>query len=305
MLYKPGSKYKVLNTLGDEFVVKESNLPYKGDYIEMSDNTYFIGNEIKRLGDEIILKKDKPNNQGNTVSANKFNILKENYFKFISGTKTIVSTKNFPTKTDYIKGFFDRYFVKRNNEILSYKEIDKETYNALKNRKPDYDWHLYDYGKVLWVLSGEASRANTKTIEIAERNFKGVGILFPNTEEFYLPPSVITPQTSQKSSAENTKKPYIFNKTRESHPASDKEVKTPALEDVQKSMLNDIQLKHKNKQSQIKQKIQQIVDSETRLEKLRKNSISNNGGDSSNSRGGSSGGPSGGGGSSGGGGGGY
>ena len=59
MLYKPGSKYKVLNTLGDEFVVKESNLPYKGDYIEMSDNTYFIGNEIKRLGDEIILKKDK------------------------------------------------------------------------------------------------------------------------------------------------------------------------------------------------------------------------------------------------------
>ena len=77
MSYKPGSKYKSLNTLGDEFVTKDSNLPYKGDYIEMSDSTYFIGNEIERLGLELIIKKDKPNTKGNTVSANKYNILKE------------------------------------------------------------------------------------------------------------------------------------------------------------------------------------------------------------------------------------
>tara|TARA_R110000824_G_scaffold102746_2_gene244508 strand:+ start:3192 stop:4067 length:876 start_codon:yes stop_codon:yes gene_type:complete len=291
MSYKPGSKYKSLNTLGDEFVTKDSNLPYKGDYIEMSDSTYFIGNEIERLGVELIIKKDKPNTKGNTVSTNKYNILKEDYFEFLSNTKSIVSTKNFPTKIDYTKGFFNRYFCKRRNELLSFKEIDKETYDSLKNRKPDYDWHLYNYGKILWVLSGESNRANTKSIEITERTFKGVGILFPNTEEFYLPPSITAP-TPQSSEITNSKQPYIFNKTRESHPASDKEVKTPALKEVQESILRDIQLKHRKKQSQINQKIQQIENTETRLEKINKSTPSGGGGMSS-------------GGSSGGGGGGY
>lgn len=273
MQYKPGSKYKILETTGDEFVTKQGKRPYKGPYLAMSDDTFFVGNDLNKIGLELIRKSDDPGKQGRTLGASKFNILKENYYEFISRTKDIVSTKNFPTKKDYLIGYYERYFVKRKNETLGYKEIDKTTYDSLKNKKTEYDWHLYDYGKLIWVLNGGANKANTKSIKMTERKFKGVGIIFPNVEEFYLPPSVRAPK-GQKVVAEEAKEKPIFNQQTETNPSrrkhappSDKELKTPALESVQESMLRDIQEKHRKKQNQIKQG--EPTREMTRLEELR------------------------------------
>ena len=288
--YKPGSKYKSFTTLGDEFCFKNSGTPYVGSYLEMSDGTFFEGKEISRVGEEIIKIEDKPSNKGKTLSANKYNILKENYFNFI--TKTIVSTKNFPTEKDYTRGFYDRYFVRRKNGILDYKEIDKKTYDSLKNKKTEYDWHLHECGKLMWILKGDANNANNRSIKIAERKFMGIGIIFQNTEEFYLPTSIISP-LPQSVAANNSKTPSVFRKTKESNPSSNKEVKTPALKKVHESMLRNIQTKHRKKQDTINKKISQIENPETRLKQLN-NKNPNSGGTSS-----------GGGGTSGGGGGGY
>ena len=271
--YKPGSKYKVQSTLGGEYCFIDDGREYIGEYIEMSDGTFFAGNEISKLGFELIKLEDKPNRKGKTISANRYNILKESYFEFISRTKTITSTKNFPTKTDYIRGFYERYFVKRKNEPLNYKEIDKATYDSLKNKKTEYDWHLHDCGKIIWVLGGEANRANAKSIEIAERTFKGLGIIFPNTEEFYLPRSVTDPNPQTVAVAKD-KEPSTFRNTRESNPASQKEVKTPALKKVHEEMLRDIQTKHRKKQDNIRKQISTLNNPEapeTRLEQLRNN----------------------------------
>tara|TARA_Y100000592_G_scaffold83446_1_gene133298 strand:+ start:11147 stop:12031 length:885 start_codon:yes stop_codon:yes gene_type:complete len=267
--YKPGSKYKVQRTLGGEYCFLDDGREYVGEYIIMSDGTFFAGNEISKLGFELIKLEDKPNRKGKTISANRFNILKENYFEFISQTKTIVPTKNFPTKSDYMRGFYERYFVKRKNEPLNYKEIDKETYDSLKNKKTEYDWRLHDCGKIIWVLNGEANTANAKSLEIAERKFKGLGIIFQNTEEFYLPRSITDPEPQTVAIAKD-KEPSIFRNTRESNPASQKEVKTPALQKVHDEMLRDVQIKHRKKQDAIKQEIADIdTQEETRLEQLR------------------------------------
>jgi len=292
MQYKPGSKYKVLIAQENEFVTKRGRDKFVGSYLEMSDGTFFEGNNINNLGTELVRVKDQNTYKSKIKGGYKFNILKESYFEFISKTKDIVSTKNFPTKKDYDKGFYERYFAKRKNSLLDYKEIDKKTYNSLKNRKTEYDWHLYDCGKLLWILNGEANNANTKSIKIAERKFKGVGIIFQNTEEFYIPRSITNSKKTQTQAIAESKEPRVFNKTRESHPASDKEVKIPALKDVQEEMLRDIQNKHRKKQDQINQQIQQIEEPETRLEKLNLKTTTG-------------GGMSSGGGSSGGGGGGY
>ena len=298
MQYKPGSKYKVSQASEGVFLLKIQQTPYEGSYLEMSDGTFFVGDDINNLGLELIKKEELKRKKGKTISATKFNILRESYFEFISRTKDIIATKNFPTKKEYIIGFFTRYFVKRKNEPLGYKEIDKKTYDSLKNKKTEYDWHLYDCGKLLWVLNGGANTANTKSIKITERKFKGIGMIFPNVEEFYLPPSIKSPKSQKIAADEAKEKPTLNTQTennplRKKHaPPSDKEVKTPALRDIQEGMLRDIQEKHRKKQDQINQEKKELR-IPTRIEKLREGTPSSGGGMSS------------GGGTSGGGGGGY
>tara|TARA_R110000824_G_scaffold358698_3_gene546223 strand:+ start:496 stop:1362 length:867 start_codon:yes stop_codon:yes gene_type:complete len=269
-MYKPGSKYKKGKTPGGKFVTKLSRRNYSGPYLEMSDGTYFMGNNINNLGGEIIKTSEDPGKLGRTRDCSIYNILKEDYFEFISKTKDIVATKSIPTKPDYLKGFYDRYFAKRRNEILGYIEIDQKTYDSLNNKKPEYDWHLYDYGKIKWALSGNIGNTNIKSIENTERKFKGVGVIFPNIEEFYLPPIVHAPKT-QTSTIESSKTAPIFNKTRESSPDSDRKANIPALKQVQESMLRDIQDKHRKKQDQISHKLVELR-TPTRIEQLNEGS---------------------------------
>ena len=244
MQYKPGSKYKAQETSGNELVYKSNNKNYIGPYLEMSDNTYFSGNSITRLGGELI--KTKLQTTSGSVLINNpnniFSILKKQHYGFLDQTKSIPATKSFPTEKDYEKGKFKRYFTKRKNTKYGYLEINKKTYDSLKNKKPEYDWHLYTCGELIWGLQGQMHSINNRSLKIIERKFKGVSMLFPNLEEFYLPPVL---QNKEKE----------FKTTKESHPESDKVAQTPQLQKVQNSMMRKVKEDYDKKQNKMATKL--------------------------------------------------
>ena len=291
MQYKPGSKYKIQNTNGKELAYKVNKYrEYKGFYLEMSDGTYFAGKSIQSIGAELVsIIKKTPGSVLETTSGNRvFSVLKKSHYNFLDKTKSIIATKNFPTEHDYKKGKFLRYFAKRKNTQYGYLEINKKTYDSLKNKKPEYDWHLYSCGELIWGLQGEISSINNISIKRTERMFKGVSILFPNLEEFYLPPII----QEEKE----------FRETQESHPESDKKAQAPKLQKAQNKMMSKVKEDYDKKQRKLATKLKNLKKEEAiNMDKQYKDNQKFIGGGTTSGGGMSSGG----GGTSGGGGGGY
>ncbi len=61
---------------------------------------------------------------------------------------------NIPTTQDYLNGEYQRYFCKKINEI-SYLEIDKNTYDKLRNKDSSILWQLYTPFIIPWMLTGD------------------------------------------------------------------------------------------------------------------------------------------------------
>ena len=186
MAYVPKSKYKVLYTPGGELVYYDNKkLPYVGDYIKMSNGTYYAGKDI--LNTNIKLVKPSPKvKKGFTYSVfqDNYNNLKPRKYNFLSNVESIQSIKPIPVLKDYKKGFIKRYFAKKNNESLGYLEIDKETYDSIKKRKGEYDHNLYTIGFIEWSLEGDITKTNKNILDVKEKKFPNVSLLFPILNEF-------------------------------------------------------------------------------------------------------------------------
>lgn len=82
-----------------------------------------------------------------------------------------------PTEQDKSLGAFQRYFCKKNNELI-YIEIDKNTFNLLQSKSSTIAWDLYTPLSTLWYIKGnkeQTYKANKGLITLIEQNQKWYG----------------------------------------------------------------------------------------------------------------------------------
>jgi len=191
MAYIPKSKVNRLNTPGGEFVIKSTNQEYAGNYIELSNGKYYVGNNQKQLGQELIIPLVS-NQLGNSDDFRTYSNLKPQTTKFQSQVKSVYPSKSIPTEEDYNRSYYTRYFTRKVNEPRGYMEIDQDTFNAIGQRKKTYDYNLYEVGSLTWNLKNGTTTSNSINLQILERTFPFVSIIFPKLDEFEKIDSILT-----------------------------------------------------------------------------------------------------------------
>ena len=133
--YQPKSKYNIKEAAPGEFVVKSSRAPYFGFYIEVSEGRFFAGNDPKRLLNEIVRPVAVSNNFGKNKDIFKYNVLNSQTYGKLKKIKDIIPFKNTPTESDYKKGNYIRFFLKKVNERFSYIEVSPSIFKEVIEQK--------------------------------------------------------------------------------------------------------------------------------------------------------------------------
>ena len=236
--YIPKSKVSILQTPGNKFVIALTNQPYQGSYMELSDGSYFAGNNPQNPGEELIIKKPVNANFQSNRKSSKYNILKKPIYNNLSKITPIPVSKPKPTPKDYDRGYFTRYFCKRANNQFDYIEIDKKTYNALASQDPKYDFNLYQVGNIKWALS----ETPTKTVDKINRNniklkaniYPFLIILFDNLSEYEI--TVLGEISSAIRKAPTLTKELKKRITKEQKEARQKEIASVTQEEINKAI---------------------------------------------------------------------
>ena len=191
MAYIPKSKVNRLNTPGGEFVIKSTNQEYAGNYIELSNGKYYVGNNPRQLGQELIIPLIS-NQLGDSDDFEIYSNLKPQTTKFQSQVKSVYPSKSIPTEEDYNRSYYTRYFTRKVNKPRGYMEVDIDTFNAISQRKKTYDYNLYEVGSLTWNLKNGTTTSNSINLQILERTFPFVSIIFPKLNEFEKIDSILT-----------------------------------------------------------------------------------------------------------------
>ena len=203
--YIPQQNISYHNATGGEYVYLHNvDITYIGDYIETSEGKYYVGSDPLNLKIQIIPKSElgynpvgveglagfssrtQPMSFGFSKLFKTHKKLNPSTFQNLRKKQSINNTKNFPTPEDYERKWYIRYFVKRTNSNYEYLEIDLQTFDALENKNPDYDYNLYTPGFLKWDLSSANSwQANLNEINMKKRRgFPNLFIVFPFLHEF-------------------------------------------------------------------------------------------------------------------------
>lgn len=113
-------------------------------------------------------------------------IIKYNKIKLLPQEFEEVSIDTFvpqPEDNDYKRGYIKRYFIQKANDINSpIFEIEKTQYSKI-SLNPFYKTISLD-----WRLKGdrnEVIKSNSKSVLLAEKNMKLIGLHLPNKLQFY------------------------------------------------------------------------------------------------------------------------
>jgi len=187
-MYFPKSQIKPnLYTNGGEFILSTNKQPYSGYYYEISNGNKYTG-KTPEDGINILLSTtinllnlSEPSKQSDINFGH--NILlyttpsSDIYsFQHIERSLPSISITQ-PTIPDQQLGIFNRYFCKKNNELI-YMEISKETYTQLKLNDPKIAWDLYSGQLLLWQIAGtkeQVYKANKSNVDIIETQQKWHG----------------------------------------------------------------------------------------------------------------------------------
>ena len=180
-MYYPKSQVKTnLNTKGGEYVISDSNTPYKGYYYQTSNGEYFSG-RTPNESPSFRLTKINLNDNPTPLSS----IIEDNNFYSISGGYSRSTHLNFNqpppsppkqtypvlTENDYKLGEFQRYFIKKGNESI-FLEISLEDYRKYVNQDRDVMFELYVPIQINWILTGDKEqvyKVNQSIVARAER----------------------------------------------------------------------------------------------------------------------------------------
>jgi len=197
-MYYPKSKITPnLYTSGGEYMIASSKTEYIGYYYKTSSGKLYTGRNpqngpnsllapIQTVND-VIESTTSNNLDSNIILYNSIEDGYENYTylnfseypqnkQFIS-RNTPIYNPTLPTESDKSLGVFNRYFCKKNNELI-YIEINKITFNLLRYQDPRIAWDLYSPLSILWKIKGDKEKtynANKNNISILEQKNKWYG----------------------------------------------------------------------------------------------------------------------------------
>lgn len=202
-MYFPKSQITVdLYTNGNEFTDNNTKQPYQGFYFKTSAGQFYTGKSPQNPPN-VQLSRIKKNTSNSVVtSAEAINPTREtsiDYFPIRQDPKTIpqnseiinttqaypyppvanapISSVTFPTENDYTIGEFQRYFLKKRNEI-QYLEVNVSTYLNYTNQSPGVQWQLYLPISIPWDLVGDIKSVyatNRNIVLLKEANLRIVG----------------------------------------------------------------------------------------------------------------------------------
>ena len=194
--YIPKSKVSILETTGNEFVIASTNQPYKGKYMELSNGTFFAGNNPQNPGEELLKRQELSISFGRSKNNSVYRKLKRPIHDRLSKKSVIPVNKPQPTNKDYERGYFTRYFCRRVNDQYNYFEIDKKTYTSLNSKTENYDYNLHVIGQIKWTLletpiydiKGKSinpvSKINKINVELLLETYPFLDIFFNNLTEY-------------------------------------------------------------------------------------------------------------------------
>tara|TARA_R100000908_G_C3746148_1_gene141431 strand:+ start:523 stop:1212 length:690 start_codon:yes stop_codon:yes gene_type:complete len=209
MPYYPKSQIKTgLYTNGGEYNLSTTKENYVGDYYELSNGKVYTGKTpslssillevplLQELESELPLNENPP-----TEVITSHNYSYSSPKKFSNPTFLPQFNSPLPTKDDYNREEYIRYFCIKNNEI-KYLEIDQITFNKLKSKSQDILWSLYTPFSIPWKITKDLSlnkSLNFSQVQkvILENNLRGFEIFIKNNYSQYSPSSTpIDPTTS-------------------------------------------------------------------------------------------------------------
>jgi hypothetical protein len=157
--YYPSFRVKTnLITNGTQF--KLNGVPYSGKYYETFDGKYFSGpNPVLGPNKRLTPIKNYFNNDGLESTG----LVGEARKEFAIKTKVQVDLQKSlepttyhpsPLESDYRRGYFYRFFVKRINEKGYVKEISEEEFVKIQQGTVAYDVSYYQIESIMWKLTG-------------------------------------------------------------------------------------------------------------------------------------------------------
>tara|TARA_R100000995_G_scaffold81417_1_gene54188 strand:- start:127 stop:1533 length:1407 start_codon:yes stop_codon:yes gene_type:complete len=190
MAYYPKSQIKIqsISKVGI-FKYKITELDFTGKYIETSEGLYYEGADPMNLGQELVRVSPSSEYLNNNDDINSYHKLNKITFNFMKKRIPFLQSRPKPTKIDYERGYFPRYFVKKVNEKNDLREINKEIYTDISERKGVYDYNLYKAGAINWSLEdtaepGSQKRTNRLNLQLLEKDYPNVSTLFFPLDEY-------------------------------------------------------------------------------------------------------------------------
>jgi hypothetical protein len=201
----------------NKLMVKSTQEYYRGFYYKQFDGKYFTGktpndppnNELVPIEDTAttflpdtiqnsIAYGDYPTifNDLNTPGYDEGMVVDYARLQGINldeAARTLVPNQAYPEPTidDYELGQFTRYFCVKVNQPI-YLELNKETYEKIKDKDVAYLWQPYTPFKIQWTIVGdreEVKQTNRNIVLLQERDNKRIGLssfLKNNYTKFYL-----------------------------------------------------------------------------------------------------------------------
>lgn len=157
-----------LSTKGNAYTL--NGIPYIGKYYETNKGLAFTG-PSSEIGPSEPLKKIV--NFSSTPGLNNLNVSNEAKNNLaiignINNTRIPGKPNSYypkPTADDYKKGYFIRYFTKKENESGYIIEISNDEYNSIINGTADYNTTIYQVANILWKITGPL-----KSVRVSQYN---------------------------------------------------------------------------------------------------------------------------------------
>lgn len=178
--YYPSTKIRSnMNALPGEFTL--NGISYSGSYYSTYDGRYFTGpNPILGTNEELIPFLILNRNQEPPHSVQEQREIKRQ--------SQPISYQPVVLESDYSRGYFTRYFVKRTNQRGYVMEISETEFESIRNGTATYDISFYQTVSVIWKLTGPLRSkrvsqyqvregivdTNKRLVESTSRNFAGL-----------------------------------------------------------------------------------------------------------------------------------
>ena len=171
--YYPSTKIKTKQkSLLGEFTL--NGVVYSGSYYSTYDGRFFTGPDpILGTNEELIpvLRNSNSEFTLNTASNVSISVLEEMDKKLSTNKKTLtqpISYQPIVLESDYSRGYFTRYFVKRTNQRGYVMEISEAEFESIRNGTATYDISFYQTASLIWKLTGPLKSKRISQYQVRE-----------------------------------------------------------------------------------------------------------------------------------------